>query len=409
MKLRNFMYATMIACAFASCSKDDVVGPEGPDTAKGDANFAVVVNTKLATKAIEDGSGTQTGTDTKKGEDAIKSLALVVFDGSGNYLKAATVNAKEGESVYEISVTDLAPGNIQFRVFANMPDITVATFSTLKASDLNASLAVIMPTDGYTRDFSTGLPMSSAASLTTTLATGDNYYGYAQSEVPSGITPLATTAVPLYRNVSRVELNSIALNMAFGDYSAGKATFSFTDVNVLDATSKANLDATTATGATYLSGPTSTFLSATNAGSAVATYTIGTTNGAQTISDASKAYFYVLGNTANATNAVNSTKLVVKGHFKLEGGVDRATGATVSTIDRDGFYPVTIGYTNDNIETGTTGVLADAGLVNNKVYKIDLVVAGPGKITIDGGDPANFFVKCAVADWVSVSQGAVIK
>lgn len=28
MKLRNLMYATMIACAFASCSNDDVPTPD---------------------------------------------------------------------------------------------------------------------------------------------------------------------------------------------------------------------------------------------------------------------------------------------------------------------------------------------------------------------------------------------
>ena len=44
MKLRNLMYATMIACAFASCSKDDVID-NGPDpVAKGDSAFTIVVN-----------------------------------------------------------------------------------------------------------------------------------------------------------------------------------------------------------------------------------------------------------------------------------------------------------------------------------------------------------------------------
>ena len=32
MKLRNLMYATMIACAFASCSNDDVPPPENGKT-----------------------------------------------------------------------------------------------------------------------------------------------------------------------------------------------------------------------------------------------------------------------------------------------------------------------------------------------------------------------------------------
>ena len=38
MKLRNLMYATMIACAFASCSNDDVPTPDNgnPDADKFD-------------------------------------------------------------------------------------------------------------------------------------------------------------------------------------------------------------------------------------------------------------------------------------------------------------------------------------------------------------------------------------
>ena len=37
MKLRNLMYATMIACAFASCSNDDVPTPDNgnPDVEGG--------------------------------------------------------------------------------------------------------------------------------------------------------------------------------------------------------------------------------------------------------------------------------------------------------------------------------------------------------------------------------------
>ena len=39
MKLRNLMYATMIACAFASCSNDDVPTPDNgnPDAARWDS------------------------------------------------------------------------------------------------------------------------------------------------------------------------------------------------------------------------------------------------------------------------------------------------------------------------------------------------------------------------------------
>jgi len=49
MKLRNLMCATMVACAFASCSNDDVIG-NGPD-AKGDASLTIDLGVK-STKAV---------------------------------------------------------------------------------------------------------------------------------------------------------------------------------------------------------------------------------------------------------------------------------------------------------------------------------------------------------------------
>ena len=47
MKLRNLMYATMIACAFASCSNDDVPTPDnGNPDAEGGTSLTVKL-TKL--------------------------------------------------------------------------------------------------------------------------------------------------------------------------------------------------------------------------------------------------------------------------------------------------------------------------------------------------------------------------
>ncbi|MCD7848481.1 MAG: hypothetical protein LUH63_01355 [Parabacteroides sp.] len=63
-----------------------------------------------------------------------------------------------------------------------------------------------------------------------------------------------------------------------------------------------------------------------------------------------------------------------------------------------GSYPVVI---------GVTGMSSPVDIQNNKVYRITLHVAGPGNNGPEG--KANFFVKCAVADWTAVSQSAVIK
>ena len=54
MKLRNLMYATMIACAFASCSNDDVPTPDnGNPDAQGGTSLTVKFD-----KAYSGGTGT---------------------------------------------------------------------------------------------------------------------------------------------------------------------------------------------------------------------------------------------------------------------------------------------------------------------------------------------------------------
>ena len=45
MKLRNLMYATMIACAFASCSNDDVPTPDnGNPDVEGGTSLALKID-----------------------------------------------------------------------------------------------------------------------------------------------------------------------------------------------------------------------------------------------------------------------------------------------------------------------------------------------------------------------------
>ena len=68
MKLRNLMYATMIACAFASCSNDDVPTPDnGNPDAQGGTSLTVKFDKAADTKASGD----------------ITSLSMLVFNVDG--------------------------------------------------------------------------------------------------------------------------------------------------------------------------------------------------------------------------------------------------------------------------------------------------------------------------------------
>ena len=69
MKLRNLMYATMIACAFASCSNDDVV--PAPDQG-GVNNDGTTLSLQIEAPAL-----------TKADDAQINSLSMLVFDING--------------------------------------------------------------------------------------------------------------------------------------------------------------------------------------------------------------------------------------------------------------------------------------------------------------------------------------
>lgn len=391
MKLRNLMYATMIACAFASCSKDEVIdnGPDQPT--KGDASFSIGVSTPKSTKAVI-GEGETIGSGIES-EDAIKSLTLVLFNSTGNYLASATADIKEGGDA-EVSIGGLVPQTVSFMVLANM-DISQSTLAGLTSTTI-MNQAVVLPEAGFTKDSEKGLPMSSAVISPIELNSGDNYYGYAEEKV--GATNHSVgTPLPLVRNVSRVDLCGVNLAMKHSDYTSGTAKFQFTGVKIKNAAGSALIEGADASNTTFISGDEShNFYKETPASELeAATQTNFSTDVAV---EHVSAYFYVLANTQEGEN-VTPTQLVVDGNFTLIDGFNENTKVKES-FSGAGSYPITVGV------TGVKG--GSVGLVNNKIYKITLYVAGPGESTT-GGKKANFSVNTEVEDWEAVNQGAIIK
>ena len=81
MKLRNLLFATMFACAFASCSSDDdpTIDPTPAEAA--DAYLDITVNTKtVGTKANVDTEGDYA----REGESNINNLTIAVFNADNN-------------------------------------------------------------------------------------------------------------------------------------------------------------------------------------------------------------------------------------------------------------------------------------------------------------------------------------
>lgn len=392
MKLRNFMYATMIACAFASCSKDDVIENGTDPVAKGDANLTIVVDAlNMGTKAVKP---TGTTSNTLEGETDIKTLTLVVFNSTGSYLASAT-----GGTDGKVSIEGLAPQEIKFMVFANM---SISNISNLSSSTIYSQPLLLDGTNGFT--VGAGLPMSSNLVESITLVSGNNYYGYNADEMSNPATNGQFSVgipLPLIRNVARVDLEAVKLSMADSDYATGSASFQYSGAYIENAANKALTNGSVASDATFVTGTAAAYTYYANLITALTSktqnFTATTTREDAEDVMAEKAYYYILTNTQVGANAT-PTKLVVRGNFSLTNATKKGdtSGKTYTLASQEGFYPITVGV--DGLPSGTA-----AGLERNKIYKITLLVAGPGR-SGDGGGRAAFFVKCAVADWTTVDQ-----
>ena len=286
------------------------------------------------------------------------------------------------------------PQQIQFIVFANM---SISNIPTLSASDLTGTNVTL--TADYFDVANDGLPMSSQLVTNKTLASGNNYYGYTTEESQDG-TNLSTTPLPLNRNVARVEIADVFLDMAQSDYVSGSATFQFTGVKINNAANKAKISGvdTGAGHVSYNASDYSFYGDFSNAIEAVSQNSF-TSETSPISAKPIKAYYYVLANTQISAADGAATTLVVEGKFSLSGAKMAGSDQVYDLASADATYPIVV---------GVTGMGTPVNIENNKVYRITLYVAGPGK-TGTGGDRANFFVKCAVADWTAVNQSAVIK
>lgn len=410
MKLKNLMYATMIACAFASCSKDD----DAIDNGQGNANAILDIKLERAeTKALPTG--------TAEVENKINTLSLLVFNGTSDNATLEAIGSAQGDGGAMSVKTPVKPGNKKVIVLANINLIKTspAIATTMTYADLKA--AVVSFKDG---EYEGGLTMNSKTYDVTVVASKTNYMGYGDGtnntdETKTYVAGAAET-VKLYRNVAKVLLNSVAVKTGINKDQYPGASIELKEVFVLHGHTKTNVigangaewGAINQTGA-YLNGHSNTDYQA------WATYMTTPVNGVakdwvypfipttatppyalegsyvQALSGGSFTYnvntpnlnpFYVYENTeADKTAEKYTTLLVVKADFKYK-NVD---GAEV--VEEGRYYPLSVGYagTNDfskipfkDLRSGTL-----SGVLRNVQYNVSLTISGPGYETPFGPKP----------------------
>lgn len=425
MKLRNLMYATMVACAFASCSNDEGIDDNGGKTPEGaTAQLEVKITAPAITKAGVDASAD------------IASLGVLVFDVTTNKLEAKGIDvagkAGEGKSVV---ADNLTAGQKNVLVLANMKSkmdsyTTATTLENVLADTQNFSAA---EADG-------SLSMNSQVYTVTLKAGVINFLGYGDtnpSDDPENnyLTQAGVQPVKLYRNVARIVLKSIEVTANETKYP--DATFTVNRVFVLHGNKTTKVATTAPWGTTmpetmnYLNGCVNTeyaeWVAFMSGKTQIQAYLTGSNYEnvsaySNTIPNQSLTYeqkweptdqnFYVYENTSTTLY----TLLVVEGkleygevtgdkaelrYYSVAIGKDGITGINTTT----GVYPVPSGF-DGNRDGGLTGT------VRNIQYNVNLKVAGPGYTTPfgpDAKDETKLDVQVEVVNFGAVNQDVTIE
>lgn len=241
MKLKNFMFATMIACAFASCSNDDEIPTPGTDPTVEGSYLEILVKDPGLTKA-------EALEPTDPAESTIKTLTAVVFDASG---KIEAIEADTKGVGTNSRLVALTPGTKSVIVIANytLP-------SSVAVGGSYADLAALTSLR-INEDVNAGFSMSSKVYSGITVETNKTtYLGYTtttEGVKANGIFVTEDTdGVKLYRNVAKVVLEKVSITNEKGQFkNVSNPNLQIEDVFILNAKTTTNLVASVADSAKH--------------------------------------------------------------------------------------------------------------------------------------------------------------
>ena len=414
MKLKNLLYATMIACAFASCSNDDDPTPNpDPTPEAAEATLEVQIKTPLSSKA---------GTEMPETDGVIKSLQLIVFDATGKVAYVGTAAGKAGANTA-----------VKTNVKAGFQEVLVLANSNTEIDTDMTKAQVIGSNKQFTSENATnGFSMNSGIFTVNIEAGKTNYVGYANSgDVAEEVTAktaviLTTDPVKLFRNVGKVILKTVEISKNIDENRYPNAALTLKNVYLLHAHKTTKLATEAAWGAinvtgSYLNGATDEnygkwtaymagkkeiypYMKGNYAEEGAYVQSLGDVT---SISEGDKT-FYAYENTE--TKEGYCTLLVVEADFSytVDGEITTSAGR---------FYPIAVGYTGSDfgsIGDDFNGLRSSdlSGLLRNLKYEVALGVKGPGYTTPFGpnGDEDTFLdVQVKVVDFGFVSQSEEIE
>ena len=430
MKLRNLMCETMIACAFASCSNDDVPTPyQGGVEADG---------TTLALRF--DQPLTKAG-----GDNEINHLAVLVFNGAGNKsIKLEKIGIAESNilSQSEVKQTKLTPGNKTVLVLANAKaevakfEEGTTTYEDVLAAETESYSSLTETVDPLLMG---DLSMNSKAYEVTLKANVTNYLGYGLegSDKNGNYLPQAgEKPVKLYRNVAKIVLKEVKVKEEVANgYQYPNATLKLKEIFILHGHNSSKLVGaegaawgTTNVVSSYVNGQISSvyneylkLVDETNkifnymeeqgyaySAKLVQSFYSPSLEGGLPVVSVDEAYkpvssemnvFYTYENTSGEDGI--QTLLVVKGDFSYDGIKEGDTDAS-RIEEKDRYYSFAIGNTgkvNETVPADFVGLRADDkihGVMRNLQYNTTITVTGPGYKTPVGPKYDDTFLDVVV-------------
>lgn len=411
MKLRNLMYATMIACAFASCSNDDVV--PAPDQG-GVNNDGTTLSLQIEAPAL-----------TKADDVQINSLSMLVFDING---QLEAIGKKEGE--YTTEQVTVKGGTKKVMVLANvgLPEAVKlgAAYEAVIAAlnkDFNAEDATEI-TDNLTMSSKLYEGVEVAIEKRNMLGYSDKEIAEAGGVAVGGVAD-AKEKVKLYRNVAKIVLTSIKTKEYYGDNEGiiayKEPKLQATSVFLLQGSKKTLLYSTDEYSVTEMSDEGFLFGKAGYVSAEGDKYTLAS----YSEDDVYEGYNFDVTDWEDITGTVSTpnttfyayentsekyqTLLVVAGTFSYKNANDEY----VDVPDR--YYTVAIGADNAVFSETAKSMLAKRsvddpnGVYRNLEYKVNLTVVGPGYKTPTGGsDPTTLEAQVEVVAYGEVTQDVEI-
>nr|WP_129729850.1 fimbrial protein [Parabacteroides goldsteinii] len=429
MKLRNLLYATMVACAFASCSNDDdpIDNGGGNETPNAEAALEVKVATPALTKADVT-------------DKTISSLAVLVFDVKTGRLESKGVDKEGKAGASSVIAEKITAGAKHVLVLANV-ESKVSSYTAGLTNGIEYS-KVLNDTKTFADEVDGTLSMNSGVYDVDIQAGVTNYLGYteAQAQEYEGhyLSQADGKTVKLYRNVAKIVLNQIQVTADPAKYK--NATLDIENVFILHANKTTKLvgaegepwGTTMQTPLNYLNGAENEvyvgwadYMEDFEANKIIQKYltdikvydyasvfsldlSANGINGQTPWEPTTGNSSYVYENTSTDIY----TLLVVQGKFKYGEVQNPASRYYSVAIGKDGITGINKDGTYDAPQGFDGSRSSLSGTVRNLQYNVDLKVAGPGYTTPFGPkaeDDTYLDVKVEVVDFGYINQSTEIE